>query len=100
MIEAREGQHRGVVANASVKVVPLRANQRRTEAMTRIVSSDRWSSVTITSTLGAERAGTPRDTILGPSAQAARIAHASATDASARARLLRYIEVRRAMEQG
>src|ERR671919_259992 len=54
MIAAREGQHSGVVANASVKLVPPWANQASVRGMCSSVSMARWSSVTMTRMLGCE----------------------------------------------
>src|SRR5207253_2138631 len=48
---AREGQHRGVVVNPFVNVVPPLANRRRVAGMTPRVPM-RWSSVRMTRMLG------------------------------------------------
>src|ERR671918_2226257 len=51
MIDARAGQHSGVVTNALLKVTPLRPIRRRVAGMCFSVPI-RWSSVTNISTLG------------------------------------------------
>jgi hypothetical protein len=54
MIAAREGQHSGVVANASVNVVPPCPNHDTVRGMCSSVSMARWSSVTMTRMFGGE----------------------------------------------
>jgi hypothetical protein len=55
MVEARDGQHNGVVACAFLKVTPCRAMRRLVAGITLMVPR-RWSSVMITNTLGLRRA--------------------------------------------
>src|SRR5687768_14339913 len=100
MIDALDGQHSGVVANAFVNVVPLSPNQRRTAGITPNVLSALWSSVTITRTFGAEGAGTPRLTSFGGPPHAATTAHAKATPTPVRTRRDRTFPIRRAIAPG